>query len=100
MDNLFISTRLGGALKILITCLYRTVLGGNYLFHTESAEIIYFKNISAPPWILNGGSLIGCSLPLMDHSVGVFILFSFLVLSAECRLHNIYSSIRLYYHFC
>ena len=34
-DKLFISTRLGGALRILnfITCLYTTVLGVNYLFH-------------------------------------------------------------------
>ena len=35
--KLFISTKLGRALKILnITCVYRTVLEVNYLFHTES----------------------------------------------------------------
>ena len=49
--KLFISTGLGGALKIshFVTCLYGTVLEVNYLFRAESAEIIYFKNTPAPP---------------------------------------------------
>ena len=44
-DKLFISTRRGGALKILnfITCLYKTVLEVNYLFHTESAQNYLLK---------------------------------------------------------
>ena len=48
--SLFISTRLGGALKIsnFITCLlYTTVLEVNYLFHVESARNL--KNSSPPP---------------------------------------------------
>ena len=38
--KVFISTRLGGVLKIsnVIKCLYRTVLEVNYLFHAESAR--------------------------------------------------------------
>ena len=49
--KLFISTGLGRSLKIshFITCSYRTVLEVNYLFHSESAEIIYFKKTLAPP---------------------------------------------------
>ena len=48
--KLFISTGLGGALKIshFVTCLYGTVLEVNYLFHAESV-IIYFKNTPALP---------------------------------------------------
>ena len=44
-DKLFISTRLGGALKIInfITCLYRTVLEINNLFNAESARNYLFQ---------------------------------------------------------
>ena len=46
VDKLFISTRLGGALKIsyFITCLYRpsTELGVNYFFAPESARNYLF----------------------------------------------------------
>ena len=59
----FISTGLGGALKIslFITCLYRTVLGSKlfiYLFQSPP-EIIYLKKNPAPPspWKLNGAPL-------------------------------------------
>ena len=40
-DKLFISTRLGSSLKILncITCLYRTVLKVNYLFHESPRKL-------------------------------------------------------------
>ena len=39
-DKLFISTRFSGMLKIsnFTTCLYRTVIKVNYLFHAESAR--------------------------------------------------------------
>ena len=39
------------ALKIshFITCLYRTVLEVNYLFHAESARNYLFKKNSTPP---------------------------------------------------
>ena len=49
--KLFISVGLGGALKISysITCLYRTVLEVNYLFHAESARNYLFKKKSPPP---------------------------------------------------
>ena len=50
--KLFISTRLGGALKIsnFIISLYRTVFNVNYLFHAESARNYLFKkNFSPPP---------------------------------------------------
>ena len=49
--------RVGGALKIsnFITCLYRTVLEVNHLFHAESAQNYLLKKILAPPpWKLNG----------------------------------------------
>ena len=48
--KLFISTGLGGALKILhfITCLYRIVLEVKYLFHAESARNYLFKKNSSP----------------------------------------------------
>ena len=59
--KLFISTGLGGALKIshFITCLYRTVLEVNYLFHAESARNYLFQKNSGPPppWKSNGGPL-------------------------------------------
>ena len=47
-DKLFISTPLGGALKIsnFITCLYRTALEINYLF---LSNCLFKKNISPPP---------------------------------------------------
>ena len=50
-DKLFISTRLSSALKIFIfsTCLYRTVLDINYLFHSESARNYLFQKYSSPP---------------------------------------------------
>ena len=50
-EKLFISTRLGGALKIsnCITCLYRTVLKVNYLFHAESAQNYLLQKTSPPP---------------------------------------------------
>ena len=53
-DKLFISTRLGGALKNsnFVTCLYRTVLEVNYLFHAGSPRNYLFqnkKNSSPPP---------------------------------------------------
>ena len=43
--KLFISTGLGGALKIshFVTCLYGTVLEVNYLFHAESARNYLFQ---------------------------------------------------------
>ena len=43
-DNIFFSTRFGGALKILhfITCLYETELEINYIFHAESARNYLF----------------------------------------------------------
>ena len=50
--KLFISTGLGGALKIshIITCLYRTVFEVNYLFHAESARNYLFqKKLQRPP---------------------------------------------------
>ena len=49
--KLFISIRLGGALKIshFITYLYRTVLEVNYLFHAEFAGNYLFKKNSSPP---------------------------------------------------
>ena len=51
--KLFISTRLGGALKMsnVITCLYRTVLEVNYLFHAESTRNYLFqkKTLAHPP---------------------------------------------------
>ena len=48
--KIFISTRLGGALKIshFITCLYRTVLEVNYLIHAESARNYLLKKNSNP----------------------------------------------------
>ena len=48
----FISTGLGGALKIshFITRLYRTVLEVNYLFHAKSARnYLIQKNSTTPP---------------------------------------------------
>ena len=60
--KLFISTGLGGALKIsrFVTCLYGTVLEVNYLFHAESARNSFFQKYSCPPplWESNGGPLI------------------------------------------
>ena len=49
--KLFISTGLGGTLKIshFITCLYRTVLEVHFLFHAESARNYLFKKNSSPP---------------------------------------------------
>ena len=49
--KLFISTGLDGALKIshFITCLYRTVIEVNYLFHAESARIYLFQKNPPPP---------------------------------------------------
>ena len=61
--KLFISTWLGGALKIshFITCLYGAVIEVNYLFHAESARNnLFHKNWSPPPhppWKLNSGPL-------------------------------------------
>ena len=57
-DKLFISTRFGGPLKMsnFITCLYRTVLEVNCLFHAESAQNYLFKKTSSPQiewWPLN-----------------------------------------------
>ena len=53
-DKLFISTKLGGALKITncITCLYKTVLDVNYLFQKNSSP-----PPPPPPCELNGGPL-------------------------------------------
>ena len=57
--KLFISTGLGGALKIshFVTCLYGTVLEVNYLFHAEFARNYLFQKYSCPPspWESNGG---------------------------------------------
>ena len=49
--KLFISTGLGGVLKIshFVTCLYGTVLEVNYLFHAESARNYLFQKYSCPP---------------------------------------------------
>ena len=52
-DKLFISTRLGGALKLLnfitcLSCLYRTVLEVKYLFHAESARHFLFQKYYSP----------------------------------------------------
>ena len=49
--KLFISTGLGGALKIshFVTSLYGTVLELNYLFHAESARNYLFQKYSCPP---------------------------------------------------
>ena len=61
--KLFISTGLGGALKIshFVTCLYRTVLEVYYIFHAESARNYLFQKTPAPPppppWKSNGGPL-------------------------------------------
>ena len=59
--KLFISTGLGGALKIshFVTCLYGIVLEVNYLFHAESARNYLFQKYSCPPtpWESNGGPL-------------------------------------------
>ena len=60
--KLFISTGLGGALKIshFVTCLYGTVIEVNYLFHAESARNYLFQKCSCPPpppWGSNGGPL-------------------------------------------
>ena len=55
-DKLFISTKLGGALKIsnFIICLYRTVLGITYLFHWVYPKL-YIKKTTAPtPCRLDG----------------------------------------------
>ena len=61
MGKLFISTGLGGALKIshFVTCLYGTVLEVNNLFHAESARNYLFQKYSCPPppWESNGGPL-------------------------------------------
>ena len=50
-DKLFISTQLGGELKIsnFITCLYRTVLEVSYLFHTDSARNYLFRKKTPAP---------------------------------------------------
>ena len=59
VDKLFISTRLGGTLKIsnIITCLYGTVLEIYFFYFMQSQlEIIYLKNTLPPP-PLNGGPL-------------------------------------------
>ena len=59
--KLLISTGLGGALKIshFITCLYRTVLEVNYLFHAVSArKYLLKKNFSPHPPVVNGGPLL------------------------------------------
>ena len=50
-DKLFISTWLGGTLKFsnFITCLHRTVLEVNYLFHAGSARNYLFQKYSSPP---------------------------------------------------
>ena len=63
--KLFISTGLGGALKIshFVTCLYGAGLEVNYLFHAESAQNYIFQKYSCkpnpplPPWESNGGPL-------------------------------------------
>ena len=49
--KLFISTGLGGALKIshFVTCIYGTVLEVNYLFHAESARNYLFQKYFCPP---------------------------------------------------
>ena len=46
-DELYITNRLGRALKMssFIKCTYKTVIKMNNLFHTESAQNYYFKNI-------------------------------------------------------
>ena len=48
--KLFISTGLGGAVKIshCITCLYRAVLEVDYLFHAESARNYLFQKKLQP----------------------------------------------------
>ena len=58
--QIIFSTRPGRALKITncITCLYRTLLHVNYLFHAESARNYLFKKKTkapSPAWRLNGG---------------------------------------------
>ena len=56
VEKCYISTLLGGALKIsnFITYLYRTVTKINYVFHADSAQIDLFqKYSSAPSWKLN-----------------------------------------------
>ena len=62
--KLIILTGLGGALKIshFITCLYRTLLEVNYLFHADSARKYFFQKNSSPsplppPSELNGAPL-------------------------------------------
>ena len=46
----------GWALEFFITCLCRTVLKVNYLFHAESTRNYLLKK-NSPPWGLNGGPL-------------------------------------------
>ena len=50
-DKLFISTRLGGALKIsnFIECQYRTLLDVNNLFLAQAARNYLFKKTPPPP---------------------------------------------------
>ena len=65
-DKLFISTKLGGALKIsnFIICLYRTVLDITYLFHRIYPKLYIIKKTTAPtPCRLNGGPVDTVSRP-------------------------------------
>ena len=60
-NKIFISTRPGGALKILnfIACLYSTVLEVNYFFSGRVCTKLFISQILQPsPWRLNGDPLI------------------------------------------
>ena len=64
-DKLFISTKLGGTLKIsnFNICSYRTVLDVNYLFHRVYPKL-YIKKLQPPPPV-------NWMVALLTHSVGL-----------------------------
>ena len=83
-DKLFISTQLGGALKILLHV--KNIQNINYLSQADSARIIFFKNraySSRPPLLIKWWShyviitLSGCIISL--HEVGYDSTIVFLV---------------------
>ena len=85
-DKLFISTKLCNALKIanFITCLYRTVLNVNYLFHTGSTRSYIFQKNSSPPPPLD----IEWWPP--DENVDTFSRPKIYKITCICKSHNMH----------
>ena len=80
-DKLFISTKLGGALKIsnFIIWSYITVLDVNYLFHRVYPKLYIKKTTASTPCRLNGGPVDTFSRPKI-HKI-----------SCICKSHYMHS---------